>query len=367
MVLADDHAVVRSALRVLLDGHDGIEVVAEAQDAREAALQVSEHHPDVLVLDLKMPGEPSVAAIPRILEEAPGTRIVVLTMQLEPRFARQALGAGAISYVLKDGAARELVHAIRLAARGEAYLDPGLAAKVAAAPREAPDELTPREGDVLELIAAGYTNQEAAAQLLVDKTHDREAPLGDLPRAAPVDARRARRVRQGAGGTRSLLAGGPLGQGGFGNSPPSTRMNGGWPARGGCLALEPRALDNGSGRKGSLLSMLRAIEGLHPRPPASRPASRGDVSDGQDPGLDPNASAEAIDRAARELVRAREAWHNERGEMPPEADRGDATEDAARVFIAEREAWFREHDRQAREKRADAPEPGEEQPPGGAS
>ncbi len=167
VVLADDHAVVRSALRVLLDGHDGIEVVAEAQDARDAALQVSEHHPDVLVLDLKMPGESSVAAIPRILEQAPGTRIVVLTMQLEPRFARQALGAGAIAYVLKDAAATELVHAIRLAARGEAYLDPGLAAQVAAEPQFTPDGLTSREIDVLELIAAGYTNQEAAAQLLI--------------------------------------------------------------------------------------------------------------------------------------------------------------------------------------------------------
>jgi len=169
VVLADDHAVVRSALRVLLDSHDGIEVVAEARDARDAALQVSEHHPDVLVLDLKMPGEPSVAAIPRILQEAPGTQIVVLTMQLEPRFARQALGAGAIAYVLKDAAARELVHAIRLASRGEAYLDPGLAARVAAAPHSAPAGLTPRENDVLELIAAGYTNQEAAAQLLVSE------------------------------------------------------------------------------------------------------------------------------------------------------------------------------------------------------
>jgi two-component system response regulator NreC len=125
IVLADDHAVVRSGLRLLLDNESDFEVVAEASDIDSARRYVRGHHPKVLVLDLNMPGGSSLEAIPVIREESPGTQIVVLTMQTEPVFAREALAAGALGYVLKEAADDELVEAVRRAAFGERYLNPG--------------------------------------------------------------------------------------------------------------------------------------------------------------------------------------------------------------------------------------------------
>ena len=171
IVIADDHAVVRSGLRRVLEDRPGWEVVSEAADA-ESALRVTRgHKPDVLVLDLNMPGElTSLDAIPRILEEVPGVRIVVLTMQDEPAFIRGALGAGATAYVLKEAADSELVDAIERAAAGESYLNPRLGAKLASAPAgpgAPPDQLTTREAEVLGLIALGHTNAEIAEKLFL--------------------------------------------------------------------------------------------------------------------------------------------------------------------------------------------------------
>jgi two-component system response regulator NreC len=169
IVLADDHAVVRSGLRLLLDQAGGFHVVAEAGDADAALRSVLGHKPDVLVLDLNMPGEPtSLDAIPRVGEVSPRTRVVVLTMQEDPSFARHALQAGAAGYVLKEAADTELVEAIRRAAAGETYLNPRLGAALAAAPAAGqgpPDDLTDREVEVLRLIALGHTNAEIGAQL----------------------------------------------------------------------------------------------------------------------------------------------------------------------------------------------------------
>ena len=168
IVLADDHAVVRSGLRMLLDSESGFEVVAEASDVDGARRYVRGHHPKVLVLDLNMPGGSSLQAIPAIREESPGTEIVVLTMQQEPAFAREALGAGALGYVLKEAADDELVEAVRRAAVGESYLNPKLGARMASEPPSgAPDDLSPREVDVLRLIALGHTNAEIAQQLFL--------------------------------------------------------------------------------------------------------------------------------------------------------------------------------------------------------
>jgi len=164
IVLADDHAIVRAGLRLLLS-HAGMEVVAEAGDVDSALRYVRGHKPDILVLDLNMPGEPSLPAIPRFLEASPGTRIVVLTMQHEPQFAREALGAGAAAYVLKEAADDELVDAIEAARAGRTYVNPSLGAKLATAPVGPPGGLTQREADVLRLIALGHTNSEIAEQL----------------------------------------------------------------------------------------------------------------------------------------------------------------------------------------------------------
>jgi two-component system response regulator NreC len=168
IVLADDHAVVRSGLRLLLDTEAGFEVVAEAGDVESARRYVRGHHPDVLVLDLNMPGGSSLEAIPVIREEAPQTQVVVLTMQEEPSFARRALSAGALGYVLKEAADDELVEAVRRAATGESYLNPRLGARVASEPQPGPpDDLSERELEVLRLIALGHTNSEIADQLFL--------------------------------------------------------------------------------------------------------------------------------------------------------------------------------------------------------
>jgi two-component system response regulator NreC len=168
VVLADDHPVVRSGLRMLLDAEDDLEVVAEAGDVGATRRSVLGYKPTVLVLDLNMPGGSSLEAIPAMAESSPNTSVVVLTMQEDPVFAREALQAGASGYVLKQSAGTELVQAIRAAAGGGTWLNPALGARIAAAPMTRgvpPGSLTDRELDVLRLIALGHTNNEIAAQL----------------------------------------------------------------------------------------------------------------------------------------------------------------------------------------------------------
>jgi two-component system response regulator NreC len=169
VMLADDHAVVRTGLRMVLDAEQGMMVVAEAGDIATVMRRVKGHRPRVLVLDLNMAGESSLETIPRIVEDSPETRIVMLTMQTDPVFAREALSAGALGYVLKEAADTELVEAVRRAAKGEFYVNPGLGARIvrelSGAPGAAP--LTPREVEVLRLIADGHTNTEIANRLIL--------------------------------------------------------------------------------------------------------------------------------------------------------------------------------------------------------
>jgi len=170
IVLADDHEVVRTGLRMLLDSEPDLTVVAEASDVESIARYVRGHHPQVLVLDLNMGDESSLPLIPRLVADHSETRIVVLTMQSDPSFARAALSTGALGYVLKQAAGEELVRAVRLAAAGESYLNPRLGAQVASAPvgpDGPPDDLSAREVEVLRLLALGHTNSEIAEQLIL--------------------------------------------------------------------------------------------------------------------------------------------------------------------------------------------------------
>ena len=169
IVIADDHQVIRAGLRMLLEGEEDFEVLDEAGDVVTALRKVLAYRPRVLVLDLNMPGEESIPAIPQIREPSPETGIVVLTMQDDPQLARAALRAGALGYVLKEATDSELVQAVRSAADGRSYVSPEFGARIAAEPPllGPPDGLSPRELEVLKLIALGHTNTEIAASLFL--------------------------------------------------------------------------------------------------------------------------------------------------------------------------------------------------------
>lgn len=166
VVLADDHTVVRRSLRLLLDDHDDVEVVAEASDLSAVMRHVHGHMPHVLVIDLRLPNGSSIETIRRLREQVPRTEVVVLTMEESPVFAQQSLDAGAVGFVLKDRADSELLMAIRRAARGEEYVSARVAAGLDALRRAVDgDGLSPRETEVLRLIALGHTSAEIAAKL----------------------------------------------------------------------------------------------------------------------------------------------------------------------------------------------------------
>ena len=169
IVLADDHEIVRSGIRMVLEAQSDMTVVAEAGDGDDAIRFALGHKPTILVLDLNMPNVSGLDAIPRIQEASPETAIIVLTMQAEPAFARQALQSGAKGYVVKQSAASELVGAIRSVLTGDTYINPSLGARLAAEPPSSgpPDDLTPRETEILGLLALGYTNPEIADRLVL--------------------------------------------------------------------------------------------------------------------------------------------------------------------------------------------------------
>jgi two-component system, NarL family, response regulator NreC len=171
IVLADDHPIVRLGLRTVLE-EAGFEVLAEATDVAQTRRQVLAHEPDVLLLDLSMPGGSSLEAIPDLLEISPRTAIVILTMHDEPALAREALRVGARAFVVKEEADSHLVEAILAASGGGEYLTPRLGARMAAQPAtraESPEGLTDREVEVIKRLAAGYTNSEIAQQMFLAK------------------------------------------------------------------------------------------------------------------------------------------------------------------------------------------------------
>jgi two-component system, NarL family, response regulator NreC len=172
VLIVDDHAVVRAGLRLLLEAEDGLEPVGEAGNARDAIFQARATNPDVILLDVVMPDQSGLDVLPTLLHEHPEAKVLILSMQDDPQYVKQAFAAGASGYVLKEAADTEVVAAIREVAAGGRYVHPELGARLVTADADAErraeeDPLSDREREVLRLLALGHTNQEIASQLFI--------------------------------------------------------------------------------------------------------------------------------------------------------------------------------------------------------
>lgn len=173
VALCDDHAVVRSGLRAILEAEADLEVVGESGTAAEAVALAREAQPDVFVMDIGLPDRSGIAATAEVCQASPATRVLVLTVHDDVTYLRRAFDAGAVGYLVKEAADVELVQAVRQVAAGKQYVHPSLGAallarEVAAARPAGPGgELSEREVEVLRLIAGGLTNAEIAARLYV--------------------------------------------------------------------------------------------------------------------------------------------------------------------------------------------------------
>ena len=172
VIVVDDHAVVRSGLRLLLEQEPDIEVIGEAENGRRAVFEAIEAKPDVVLLDVVMPEQGGIESIQPLLDAVQGVKVLVLSMQDDPSYVREAFAAGASGYVLKEAADAELVDAVRQVAGGGSYVHPALGARLIAAEAEErrraeEDPLSEREREILRLLALGHTNQEIAQMLYI--------------------------------------------------------------------------------------------------------------------------------------------------------------------------------------------------------
>ena len=172
VLIVDDHAVVRAGLKLLIDAEEDLEAVGEAGSARDAIFEARSLLPDVVLLDVVMPDQSGLEIIPQLLHENNEAKVLVLSMQDEPSYVREAFEAGASGYVLKEAADAEVVAAVREVAQGGRYVHPELGARLITADSEErkraeEDPLSDREREVLRLLALGHTNQEIAKQLYI--------------------------------------------------------------------------------------------------------------------------------------------------------------------------------------------------------
>ncbi len=205
VMLVDDHAVVRRGLAGLLDGAEGIEVVATASNGEEAVAVAAAHRPGVIVMDLQMPGVDGVEATRRILAADPAAQVLVLTSFSDSERIHAALDAGAVGYLLKDADPEDVIEGVRAVARGESPLDPKAARELllARARRNEQPTLTPRETEVLRLVRTGLANKQIARRLGISERTVKAHLTSTFQRIGVVDRTQAAlwAERNGVGGS----------------------------------------------------------------------------------------------------------------------------------------------------------------------